>query len=96
MKFRRTTAVLAVAVALALSGCASAKQDRTGSAGSDPDQFGEATKVRVYTNADRVPNIAIFCVDDLAFWSGLNGDKAAASIGRLTEWDASYCGRTAR
>lgn len=93
MRHRSSTAILGLVVAVALSGCAAAKQDRSGGSGKDPDQFGEATKVRVYTNADTVPNIAVFCIDDLAFWSGLNGDRAAASIGRLSEWDTSYCGR---
>lgn len=95
MKARTWVAAVAVG-GLLLSGCAAAKQDRQGEAGTSPDQFSEATKVRVYTNADTVPNIAIFCVDGLAFWSGLNGDRAAASIGRLSEWDASYCGSKAR
>lgn len=94
MSLARSTRIAgAVVVGLLLTGCAAAKQDRSGGSGKDPDQFGEATKVRVYTNADTVPNIAVFCIDDLAFWSGLNDDRAAASIGRLTEWDVSYCGR---
>ena len=89
--------ILALAAAgVLLAGCADANQDRSGGGGKDPDQFSEATKVRIYTNADRVPNIAVFCIDDLAFATGLNQDRAAATILRLPEWDAKYCGGQAR
>lgn len=92
---KRRILVLLAAGAL-LAGCADANQDRSGGGGKDPDEFAEATHVRVYTNADRVPNIAVFCIGDLAFATGLNQDRATATILRLPEWDAQHCGGAAR
>lgn len=93
----RRAAVATGAVALLLlAGCSQAAQDRTGGAGKNPDQFGEATKVRVYTNADRVPNTAVWCIENLAFAGSLNTDRGQGVMFRLPEWDVSYCGREAR
>lgn len=103
MKTRaRLIAVVAVplTILLSVSACSQATQDRTGGGGKNPDQFGEATKVRVYTNADSVPNVALFCLDTWAFASTLSGgdsgkDKSSALL-RLPEMDADYCGGKAR
>jgi hypothetical protein len=96
---KRRLALLAVA-GLLLTGCAQATQDRTGGAGKNPDQFGEATKVRVYTNADSVPNVAVFCLDTWAFAATLSGGDSgkdkAASLLRLPDLDAEYCGGKTR
>lgn len=82
-------------ILLSASSCAQATQDRTGGAGNQPDQFGEAKNVRVYTNADSVPNVALFCLDGWGFASTLSGgdsgkDKAATLL-RLPDLDVSYC-----
>lgn len=98
-KMKAITLVVATSTAVLLltaASCSTAVQDRTGGSGNNPDQFGEATKVRVYTNADSVPNVALFCLDDWAFASTLSGGDSgsdkAASLLRLAEMDAEYCG----
>lgn len=96
---RRLAAAIIVA-GLVLAGCSSATQDRTGGGGKNPDQFGEARNVRVYTNADSVPNVALFCLDTWAFASTLSGGDSgkdkSASLLRLPDMDAEYCGGKTR
>jgi hypothetical protein len=97
---RKALVAVAAALALTLAGCSAAVQDRTGGSGKNPDQIGQARNVRVYANADDVPNVALFCLDTWAFASTLSGgdsgkDKASALL-RLPDMDAEYCGGAAR
>jgi F420-0:gamma-glutamyl ligase len=96
------TVLAATTIALVVTGCSSATQDRTGGAGKSPDRFGEATKVTVFTNADSVPNVTLFCIDPgdgsgpMAIMSTLSGGDSgkdkAATIVRMPDLDVSYCG----
>jgi len=89
-----------VAGVLLLAGCSSATQDRSN---KNPDATSEAAKVKVFLNADKVPNIAIFCITPseeigpIAIMSTLSGSDTggvskASAIVRLAELDVSYCG----
>lgn len=98
---RRWIATAAVG-ALLLAGCgAQASQDRTSGAGQNPDSTQDAFNVKVFLNADKVPNIALFCINPgeptgpIAIMSTLSGtgeSAKGANIQRITELDASYCG----
>ena len=89
---RVTTALVAVGIMLAAAGCSAAREDRPSEAGGNqPDSWGDTTKVTVYRNVDKVPNIALFCVGKLRFASTLSGDREAGNILRLPEQDA-LCG----
>jgi len=87
---------------LLLVGCgAQASQDRGSGAGKNPDSTQDAFNVKVFLNADNVPNLAIFCVNPgeptgpIAIMSTLSGtgeSAKGAAIQRITELDASYCG----
>lgn len=91
MNTRKALAATAVGLLL-LTGCSTATQDRPSDAGGkEPDAVKSATHVTVYLNADNVPNVVIFCTDDVAWGSTLSGgdsgkDKASALV-RLPEKD---------
>lgn len=106
IRYGLIAAAIPVAVLLSASSCATATQDRSGGSGQDPDAFSEVTKVMVFTNANSVPNIALFCINPgdgsgpMAIMSTLSGgdsgkDKAAA-ITRMPDLDVSYCKGKAR
>ena len=98
---RRWIATVAVG-ALLLAGCSTATNDRSSGGGKNPDSTEDATKVKVFFNANDVPNIALFCIKPndeigpIAILSTLSGgdsgkSKASAFV-HLTELDVSYCG----
>lgn len=97
-KLKKTAAIGAVALsfALALTGCSQTVGDREGGAGKQADSYEDATEVKVYKNADNVPNVAFFCLDGFGWASTLSGgdsgkDKAAALI-RFPEYDPTCTG----
>lgn len=110
----RSKAVLAIPAALGLAavailaGCSGpqATQDRGSGGGKNPDSTQDATNVKVFLNANKVPNIAIFCVNPgdghgpMAIMSTLSGGDTgatkASSIMRMPDLDVSYCKGSAR
>jgi hypothetical protein len=91
-------AALLTALLVALIGCgASATDDRKAGKGSEPDGYGDMTNVIVYRNADSVPNLALWCVGDHAFWSTLSGsdsgENKASQVIRAEDQDVPHCGR---
>lgn len=65
--------------------------DRQAPNGTRADAFGDAQHVTVYRNADDVPNVATFCLDDYGWASTLSGTDAAenkpATLVRFPELD---------
>jgi hypothetical protein len=59
------------------SSCAPATEDRQSPNGTRADAFGDAQHVTVYRNADDVPNVATFCLDDYGWAATLSGTDAA-------------------
>jgi hypothetical protein len=99
---KKTVSVIALtAAALLLAGCSKAtNEDRTGDVGNGslPDRTLDATHVDLYRNADGVPTVILFCVEDLRFASTASsttdGGKAnAPSLLRLPEQDAVCTGK---
>lgn len=101
IRIRIRIITIAGAALVALAGCSTATQDRPDSAGGkEPDAVKSATHVTVYLNSDNVPNVVIFCTDDMAWGSTLSGgdsgkDKASSLI-RLPEKDGPVCGTKAK
>lgn len=87
------------AVVVLLAGCSSATNDRTSGAGKNPDSSEDVWNVKIFNNADSVPNIALFCINKaapMAIMSTLSGgdsgkDKAAQLV-PLPALDIPYCG----
>lgn len=97
MKIKSLTAAL-VGAAVLLVGCgSSATDDRKSGKGATPDGYKDITNVIVYRNADKVPNLALWCADDHAFWSTLSsgdsGVNKASTIIRAEDQDIPHCGR---
>ena len=93
---RLVTAIGATVVLLA--GCgASATDDRKGGNGANPDGYKDITNVIIYCNADNVPNLALWCADDHAFWSTLSsgdtGVNKASAVIRAEDQDIPHCGK---
>lgn len=100
---RKTLAAAILGSALILSGCSQATADRTSGAGKSVDSAEDTWNVKVFNNADNVPNTALFCInraDPIAILSTLSGgdggkDKAAQVV-KMPELNASYCGGRAQ
>lgn len=89
---RRPAAVTAVALAaaLALTGCSAQLGDRKGGSGRDPDKLSDVDYVEVYRNIDNFPNVAKVCVDGVAFAATSTRDgQTSPSLVRVPEWDAT-------
>ncbi len=83
---------LPLALGLALTGCASANQDRSSGAGNQPDTYSDTSHVELFRNADNIPNVAYFCADEIGWASTLSNDGTSApQLVRLPEYD-SVCG----
>jgi hypothetical protein len=105
MRRGRLTGAALVGV-LVLAGCSTATEDRGSGGGKNPDSTADATKVRVFYNADKVPNIALFCITPtaeigpIAIMSTLSGGDGgttkASAIIRMPDMDVPYCGGKAR
>lgn len=78
-----TKFLAAVAVVLALAGCAGQQHDLEGV------NFGDVEKAEGYNNVDEHPNVVRFCIDGRAF---LSTTRSGDGLQRMPEWDASYCG----
>jgi len=69
----------------------SATGDRQAPNGTRADSFGDAQHVTVYRNADDVPNVATFCLDDYGWAATLSGTDAAenkaSTLVRFPEMD---------
>ena len=101
---RRTWVLIfaVLAVTVLFTGCSTATEDRGSGGGKNPDSTADATKVRVFYNADKVPNIALFCITPtaeigpIAIMSTLSGGDGgatkASAIVRMPELDVPYCG----
>ena len=77
--------VIVGAVALFLSACSPAQQDRPE---SDPDHTRSASEVTVWRNIDRVPNVATFCAAGRGWITTLNStDGHRGEVQRFFEMD---------
>lgn len=95
---RRWVAVAGVGMLL-LAGCSAATKDRSN---GNPDATSDTAKVKVFLNADKVPNVALFCITPndaigpIAMLSTLSGtdsgESKASAIVRIPELDVPYCG----
>jgi hypothetical protein len=88
-----TFVVFAAVLMLVLAGCSEQLRDRGGQEGAPPDFIGDVDYVEVYRNADQFPNVARVCVRGLAFATSSSGrgeSAGAATLIRVTEWDA-FC-----
>jgi len=89
---RAAAALAALAAALLATGCGIA-QDRPN---PQPDEWADATNVTLWRNADGIPNVATFCLGDLAFAATLSGShNESPALLRLDERDPD-CGRSAQ
>jgi hypothetical protein len=82
-----------------LNACFGATADRQGPNGTQPDSYQDATHVRVYRNADQVPNVATFCLGSYGWASTLKNTtsdsasgSAAPSLVRFPELDTTCKG----
>jgi PBP1b-binding outer membrane lipoprotein LpoB len=99
---KKSRVLTLVAAVILLAGCSSATEDRTSGKGKSPDASEDASRVKVFYNADKVPNIAIFCITPsveigpIAIMSTLSGSDGgttkASAITRMPELDVPYCG----
>lgn len=88
-------ASIVLAVLLPLETTSSCTGDATGDRqapnGTRADAFADATHVTVYRNADNVPNVATFCLDDYGWAATLSGgdqaDNKPATLVRFPELD---------
>jgi len=95
---KKFVALLAVplALGLALTGCATANQDRSSGSGTQPDKYSDTSNVELFRNADNIPNVAYFCAGDFGWASTLSNDGTSApQLVRFTEYD-SICATEAR
>lgn len=93
----------AVSAVVLTASCGQATADRTSGAGKEPDSAEDTWNVKVFNNANNIPNLALFCVnhaDPIAILATLSGgdsgkDKSSNFTPR-PELDASYCGGRAK
>ena len=99
MTRRRVSATLAaagLALVLTLAGCSEELGDRGGSKGADPDKISDADYVEVYRNIDNFPNIALVCIQGIAFATTASREgMSAPQLLRMPEWDARCPGAKA-
>ncbi|MFI5931838.1 hypothetical protein [Actinoplanes sp. NPDC051494] len=89
---RRGLALMAaVVLGLALTGCSDQLGDRGGDEGSKPDKISDVDYIEVYRNADKFPNVALICIEGIAFASTSSGGP---SLVRMPEWDKKCPGAT--
>lgn len=87
---------LALTLSVGLVGCSETTGDRDGGAGNKADSYSDATDVKVFKNADSVPNVAFFCLGDTGWASTLSGTDAgenkAATLVRNPDYDSTCTG----
>ena len=100
---RRTLIGLAAVLVLLVGCSAPATNDRTSGGGKDADTTLDTWNVTLFRNADKIPNVALFCIhraDPIAVMSSLSGGDTGvnktASIVPIPKLDASYCGGRAQ
>lgn len=88
-------AALALSFTVALVGCSETTGDRSSGSGNRADSYSDATHVKVFKNADSVPNVAFFCLGTTGWASTLSGsdtgENKAATLVRNPDYD-STCG----